>query len=81
MLDAVSDYDDHLMELFLEDKPISADQVRAALRKATIHGDITPVMCGTAIKNKGVRRLLDAVVEYLPSPADVPPVKGSSSEN
>lgn len=76
MLEAVSDYDDHLMELFLEDQPIDEEQIKAALRKATIAGNITPVMCGSAFKNKGIRRLLDAVVDYLPSPVDVPAVKG-----
>ena len=76
MLEAVSDFDDHLMELFLEDKHVDEEQIRAALRKATIAGLITPVMCGSAFKNKGIRRLLDAVVDYLPSPSDVPPVKG-----
>jgi len=76
MLEAVSDYDDNLMELFLDEKPISEDQIRAALRRATISGSITPVICGAAFKNKGIQRLLDSVVYYLPSPADIPPVKG-----
>ncbi len=76
MIEAISDYDDHLMELFLEEKPIALDQIQTALRKATIAGKITPVMCGASFKNKGIRRLLDAIVDYLPSPVDVPPVKG-----
>ncbi len=76
MLEAVSDYDDNLMELFLDEKPISEDQIREALRRATISGSITPVLCGAAFKNKGIQSLLDAVVYYLPSPADIPPVKG-----
>jgi elongation factor G len=76
MIEAVSDYDDHLMELFLEGKPIDESQIRAALRKATIANQITPVLLGSAVKNKGVRRLLDAIVDYLPSPVDVPPVHG-----
>jgi len=76
MLEAVSDYDDHLMELFLDDKPIEEEKIKAALRKATIANEITPVMCGSAFKNKGVRRLLNAIVDYLPSPADLPPIKG-----
>jgi elongation factor G len=76
MLEAVSDFDDHLMELFLGEKAIDEYQIGAALRKATIAGKITPVMVGAASKNKGIRRLLDAIVDYLPSPADVPPVKG-----
>ncbi len=76
MLEAISDYDDHLMELFLDEKPIDQEQIRTALRKATIAGKITPVMCGASFKNKGIRRLLDAIVDYLPSPVDMPPVKG-----
>ena len=76
MLEAVSDYDDHLLELFIEDQPIDEEQIKAALRKATIAGQITPVMCGSAFKNKGIRRLMDAIIDYLPSPADIPPVKG-----
>jgi elongation factor G len=76
MLEAVSDYDDHLMELFLDGKPIDENQIRVALRRATLSGKITPVMVGAAFKNKGIRLLLDAIVDYLPSPADIPPVKG-----
>ncbi len=76
MLEAVSDYDDHLLELFLEDKPIDETQIKVAIRKATIAGQITPVLLGSAFKNKGIRRLLNAVADYLPSPIDVPPVKG-----
>jgi len=76
MLESVSDFDDHLLELFLEDKPIEEFQIRTAIRKATIARHITPVLLGTAFKNKGIRRLLDAVVDYLPSPTDIPPVKG-----
>ena len=76
MLEAVSDYDDHLMELFLDDQPIDEEHVRAAIRKATCEGKMTPIMCGTAFKNKGVRALMDAIVDYLPSPLDVAAVKG-----
>ena len=76
MLESVSDFDDHLLELFLDDKYIDEKHIRSAIRKATIAGQITPVLLGSAFKNKGIRRLLDAVVEYLPSPLDVPPVKG-----
>lgn len=76
MIEAISDYDDHLMELFLEEKPIAADQIRTALRKATINGEITPVLLGASFKNKGVQQLLDSIVEYLPSPEDVGAVKG-----
>ena len=76
MLESVSDFDDHLLGLFLEEKPIDEGQIRTAIRKATIAGHITPVLLGSAFKNKGVRLLLDAVIDYLPSPEDVPPVKG-----
>ena len=76
MLESISDFDDHLLELFLENKPIDESQIITAIRKATIAGQITPVLLGSAFKNKGIRRLLDAVINYLPSPIDVLPVKG-----
>lgn len=70
MLESISDYDDHLMELFLEDKEIPEGKLREAIRKATLDIKIVPVMCGSSYKNKGVQRLLDAIVHYLPSPLD-----------
>lgn len=76
MLEAISDFDDKLMELFLDEQPIAVDQLRAAIRKATIAGEMTPVLLGASFKNKGVQHLLDAVVEFLPSPEDVAAVKG-----
>jgi elongation factor G len=76
MLESISDFDDHLMELFIDEKPIEESHIRSALRQATIAGKICPVMCGSAFKNKGVRRLLDAIVDFLPSPMNVPPVVG-----
>ncbi len=76
MLEAVSDYDDHLLEDFLEGREIQPEQVRAALRKAAIELSIVPVMCGSAFKNKGVQRLLDAVNYFMPSPLDVGAVPG-----
>ncbi len=76
MLEAISDYDDKLMELFLEEQEIPEDDLRAAIRKATLDNEIVPVFCGSSYKNKGVQRLLDAIVYYLPSPADMGPVKG-----
>ncbi len=76
LLESISDYDDQLMEKFLEEKPIPAEEIRAALRKATIDMKIFPVLCGSSFKNKGVQPLLDAVIEYLPSPLDVGPVHG-----
>jgi elongation factor G len=76
LIEAASEYDDHLMETYLEGKEISNEQLKSAIRKGTLQVDIVPVLLGSAFKNKGVQRLLDAVVDYLPSPTDVPPVKG-----
>ncbi len=80
MIERISEQDDGLMEKFIEGIAPGRDEVVAAIRKATIDGRFVPVLCGAAFKNKGVRRLLDAVVDYLPSPADLPPVIGASSE-
>lgn len=71
MLEAVSDVDDTLLEKYLEGKEISPDEIKAVLRKATIELKIVPVLCGSSFKNKGVQKLLDAVVDFLPSPADL----------
>jgi len=76
MLEALSDYDDTLMEKFLEGEEVSEEEIKSAMRKATLDVSAVPVLCGSAFKNKGVQRLLDAVIDYLPSPADLPPVKG-----
>jgi len=76
MLEAVADIDEKLLEKFLEDLPITDDEIRAAVRQATIAGHFVPVVCGSAFKNKGVQPLLDAVVWYLPSPVDIPAIKG-----
>jgi len=76
MIEALCDIDDNIMEKYLSGEPISADEIRSALRKGTIELKITPVLCGSAFKNKGVQMLLDAIVFYLPSPLDIPPVKG-----
>ncbi len=76
MLEAVAEYDDALLMKYLDGEPIEAEEIRSVIRKATLERDITPVLCGTALKNKGVQRLLDAVPKYLPSPDDVPPVEG-----
>jgi len=70
MLEAVSDIDDTLLEKYLEGKPISEDEIKVALRKATIELKIIPVLCGSAFKNKGVQKLLDSVIDFLPSPLD-----------
>lgn len=76
LLEAISDFDDEIMEMFLEGQDIPVDKVKVALRKATIASTIIPVLCGAAYKNKGVQMLLDAVVDYLPSPLDIPSING-----
>ncbi len=76
LLEEVSHYDDELLEMILEEQEIPADRLKAAIRKATLQIKMTPVLCGSSFKNKGVQPLLDAVLDYLPSPLDVPPVKG-----
>ena len=76
LLEAVADYDDELMVKYLEGEEISEEQLKKAIRKATINVDIIPVTCGSSYKNKGVQKLLDCIVDYLPSPLDIPPVKG-----
>jgi len=77
MLEAVSDYDDALLEKFIRDEPIESADVIAALRRATIDCKIVPVLCGSSFKNKGVQKLLDRVIDFLPSPLDLPPVVGT----
>jgi elongation factor G len=85
LLEEVSKYDDGLLELILEDQEISSARLKQAIRKGTLELRMTPVLCGSSFKNKGVQPLLDAVVDYLPSPLDVPPVEGiepdKSSDN
>ena len=77
LLEAVSEYDDTLLENYLHDKPITEEEIRAAIRKAVIDVSMVPVMCGASYKNKGVQPLLDAVNYYLPSPLDMPETKGT----
>jgi len=76
LLEAVSEYDDTLLEKYLHDQPITEEEIRAAIRKAVIDVSMVPVMCGASYKNKGVQPLLDAVNFYLPSPLDMPDIKG-----
>ncbi len=76
LLDEVSHYDDGLVELILEEADIPVERLKKAIRKATLDLKFTPVLCGSSFKNKGVQPLLDAVIDYLPSPLDVPPVEG-----
>jgi elongation factor G len=76
LIDVVSNYDDNVMERYVSDEEITADDLRKALRRATIASEVVPVLCGSAFKNKAVQPMLDAVVDYLPSPLDVPPTEG-----
>ncbi|MBZ4668660.1 MAG: fusA [Defluviitaleaceae bacterium] len=76
MVEAIAETDEELMMLYLEGEELTEEQLKAALRKAVINVEIIPVLCGSAYKNKGVQRLLDAVVEYLPAPTDIPSIKG-----
>jgi elongation factor G len=80
LLEAVSDQNDALMEKYLMEEEISEEEIVEALREATITKDITPVMCGTALKNKGIQVLLDKVLDFMPNPLDIPPVKGIDPE-
>ena len=80
MLEAVSEFDDKIMEDYLEGNEIDKKRIKAAIRKATITNKMTPVLCGSSYKNKGVQLLLDAIVDYLPSPLDVPPIEGVDME-
>jgi elongation factor G len=81
MIEAVSEFDDKLFEKFVEGLPLTDAEIAAGIRKATIAMKIFPVICGSAFKNKGVQTMLDAVVDYLPSPLDIPPVTGTSIDD
>ena len=76
LLDAISMFDDEIMEMYLEGQSIPTEKIRAAIRKATIAVEMIPVVCGTSYRNKGVQKLLDAIVDYMPAPTDVPAIKG-----
>ena len=76
LMDAVSMVDESIMEAYLAGEDVSAEKVRAAIRKATVHNEMVPVTCGTSYKNKGVQKLLDSIVDYMPSPLDIPAIKG-----
>jgi len=78
LLEAIAEFDEDLLHRYLEGEPYTAEDVRRALRKGTVAGRIQPVLLGSAFKNKGVQQLLDAVIEYLPSPLDVPPIEGTN---
>ena len=76
LLDAVSMFDDEIMEMYLEGQEIPTDKIRAAIRKATVAVEMVPVTCGSSYRNKGVQKLLDAIVDYMPAPTDIPAIKG-----
>ena len=78
LLEAISDFDDEIMMLYLEGEEVPQDMIRAAIRKATCAVKMVPVVCGTSYKNKGVQKLLDAIVEYMPSPLDIPAISGTN---
>ena len=80
LIDAVAESDDDLMMKYLDGEELTLEEIKEGIRKATLAGQITPVLCGTSYRNKGVQPLLDAVVEYLPSPVDVPAVEGTDAE-
>ena len=77
LIDAVSDLDDEIMMLALDEKPVPTDLIRKAIRHGTLENEFVPVVCGTSYKNKGVQKLLDAIVDYMPAPTDVPAIKGT----
>jgi elongation factor G len=77
LIDVVSNFDDNIMEKYLVEEPITAADLRRALRTATLAAEVVPVLCGSAFKNKGVQPMLDAVIDYLPSPLDLPPTQGT----
>src|SRR5262245_46368704 len=81
LLETIADLDEKLMERYLEGREISEAEIRAAVRAGTIGHRVVPVVCGSAFKNKGIQGLLDGVVDYLPSPLDIPPMKGSNPNN
>jgi len=81
LIEKISEQDETLLEKYLEGKEITEEEIRKILRQSTIKGTIVPVLCGSSLKNKGVQPLLDAIVEYLPSPLDLPPIKGINPKN
>ncbi len=80
LLETVAEFDEQLLDDYLHEKPYTPDDLVRAVRKGTLAGQIHPVLCGSAFKNKGVQRLLDAVVQFLPSPIDMPPVQGHTTD-
>jgi len=81
LLEAVADFDDHLLEQFLHDEELDPNKVLEAVHKATINNHMVPVLCGSSFKNKGIQKLLDCIVDFLPSPLDMPPIEGHDVNN
>src|SRR5438034_3665722 len=81
LLESIVEQDDAILHKYLEEHELTEDEIRTVLRKATISGKVVPVLAGAAFKNKGVQALLDAVVDYLPAPVDVPAIQGRSEEH
>jgi len=81
LMEEVASYDDALLEKYLEGEELAVDDVKAAIRKATLDGAMVPVFCGSAFKNKGVQRLLDAILDYLPAPVDLPAIEGTDPDH
>src|SRR5215510_14222486 len=81
MIEAIAEFDDELFSKFIEGETPTNAEIKRGIRKAAIALKIFPVICGTAFKNKGVQSMLDAVIDYLPSPIDIPPVEGRSIDN
>jgi elongation factor G len=80
MVEAAAEASEELMNKYLEEGELSEDEITLGLRTRTIAGEIQPMLCGTAFKNKGVQRMLDAVIDFMPSPVDIPPVKGTDED-
>ncbi|MBU4047975.1 GTP-binding protein, partial [bacterium] len=81
MIESLAEVDERIMEKYLEGEEIASNEIKSAIRRLTIKNEVIPVFCGSALKNKGIQLLLDAIVNYLPSPLDVPPIKGIDPQN
>ncbi len=81
LLEACAEYDDEFMEKYLSGEEVSVEEIKKIIRKATIDCEMTPVVCGTSYKNRGVQPLLDAIVDYMPAPTDIPPIQGTNPDN
>ena len=80
LIETAAEYDDDVMEAYLSEEPIDSHKILEAIRKATVRLELIPILCGSALRNKGIQPLLDAIVEFLPSPVDVPPIQGTDPE-